>query len=380
MQLRFAMRLRTTLVTRALSLDPGKEGHQAYVRFRGAAVYLACLALLWLAGHRALVAPALAPALAYLAFAYVWMWAVAKQCFSPQHRRMAAMLLDHSLLAWGLAASGEAFSLVIWAPTFATVGYGLRFGRRHALMSILVSSLLLATAMMVSAFWVTNWPSALGVLAGNIALPLYAIRLSGEIAASRQAAELRASALEASAMRDALTGALNRTALSTLLGNRVAQGERGFVLFIDLDDFKQVNDLHGHAAGDELLCRVVSTIQGTLRSTDVLARIGGDEFAVILGAVSETDCRQIAQKIGAAVSQLATSATEPIGASIGISRFPGPTADRVTDIIARADAQMYQAKRAGRNRISIEPAHPSPDDAGPDAGLLAPETLSAPGA
>ena len=145
---------------------------------------------------------------------------------------------------------------------------------------------MLASAMALSEFWLAHWPAAVGFLIGNIALPLYAMRLSGAIAASGRAAELRASALEASAMRDALTGALNRSALSTLLDKKIAQGERGFVMFIDLDDFKRVNDLHGHAPGDELLCRVVSTIQASLRSTDALARIGGDEFAVILGAVS----------------------------------------------------------------------------------------------
>ena len=113
--------------------------------------------------------------------------------------------------------------------------------------------------------------------------------------------------------------------------------------------------MHGHAAGDELLCRVVSTIQASLRTFDALARIGGDEFAVILGAVSEIDCRQIAHKIIAAISQLANNTARPFGASIGISRFPGPAAERATDIVARADAQMYHAKRSGRNRISIEP-------------------------
>lgn len=374
------MRARTTLIARARNVDPREEGHQALVRLAGAATYLACLTLLWLAGHQALVSPALAPASAYLAFACVWMWSVAMQCFGPQRRRFAAMLLDHGLLAWGLAASGEVFSLVIWAPTFATIGYGLRFGRHHAHVSIVVSSLMLASAMALSEFWLAHWPAAVGFLIGNIALPLYAMRLSGAIAASGRAAELRASALEASAMRDALTGALNRSALSTLLDKKIAQGERGFVMFIDLDDFKRVNDLHGHAAGDELLCRVVSTIQASLRSTDALARIGGDEFAVILGAVSEIDCRQIAHKIIAAISQLANNTARPFGASIGISRFPGPAAERATDIVARADAQMYHAKRSGRNRISIEPTPPSPVDAAPDGEPLAPGTLPAQGA
>ena len=161
--------------------------------------------------------------------------------------------------------------------------------------------------------------------------------------------------LEYMVHHDTLTGLPNRLLFYDRLEQAVHLAKRNdetiCLFFIDLDLFKQVNDRLGHAAGDELLCQVSSRLTQTVRDSDSVARIAGDEFTVILQQVR--DCQaaiQVAEKI---ISQLSLpfsilSDTVQIGASIGIAIYPRD-ARTVDDIVKVADSAMYEAKRAGRN-------------------------------
>ncbi|HZU78288.1 MAG TPA: sensor domain-containing diguanylate cyclase [Acidimicrobiales bacterium] len=163
--------------------------------------------------------------------------------------------------------------------------------------------------------------------------------------------------LEIRAASDPLTGCLNRTAtmavLQELLG-RAAPGHAApakgtAVLFVDLDRFKSVNDALGHAAGDDLLVEVIERISAGVRSTDVVGRIGGDEFVVVCpGVAGPADALRIARALGRRVCgpmALAGSVVE-VRASIGVawSADPGETA---AHLIERADGAMYRSKRVG---------------------------------
>lgn len=158
---------------------------------------------------------------------------------------------------------------------------------------------------------------------------------------------------------DDLTGAMMReAALDRLAGNiaRVAEGGSGAaVLYLDIDHFKSVNDLHGHAVGDAVLVALVSRMRATLRELDVVARLGGDEFLIILEGVRE------AERAVAVAGKLLAACADPIPTperetqltlSIGVTMV-GPT-DTVDETIARADAAMYRAKQLGRNEIAAE--------------------------
>ena len=154
---------------------------------------------------------------------------------------------------------------------------------------------------------------------------------------------------------DPLTGLANRTLLSDRFSQMIVQAKRRnaslSVLFIDLDDFKLVNDRLGHAAGDALLCQVALRLQSAVRTGDTVARISGDEFAVVLADLAHTDdAAVVAQKI---LDRLA----EPVAlngertfvtASIGIASFP-TDGDYVDALLGAADAAMYRAKQSGRN-------------------------------
>jgi len=157
------------------------------------------------------------------------------------------------------------------------------------------------------------------------------------------------------AHNDPLTGLPNRRSVMTRVPQMVAlaerQGSRLAVLFIDLDGFKRVNDSHGHKMGDQLLQQVARRLSEEVRQSDLVGRIGGDEFLLLI-----TDCQDQAS-IGAIAQKIIHKLSEPytadgielhIGASIGIAMFPEHALE-VETLIALADAAMYQVKRGGRN-------------------------------
>jgi diguanylate cyclase (GGDEF)-like protein len=159
------------------------------------------------------------------------------------------------------------------------------------------------------------------------------------------------------ASHDALTGLPNRLLLDDRLAQAVAHADRDgrpFALaMFDLDRFKVVNDSLGHRAGDELLKEVARRLNAVARSTDTVARVGGDEFIILLDRIGERDtAEQIARRAVEALQapiNLAGVAIRP-SASIGIALFPGD-GKSVEALLANADAAMYCAKQRGRNNI-----------------------------
>ena len=156
--------------------------------------------------------------------------------------------------------------------------------------------------------------------------------------------------------RDPLTGFYNHRFLHERLGEEVVRSQRGrrplSVLMLDLDDFKLVNDTFGHLFGDRVLTWTGEVIRATLRASDIPARYGGDEFAIILPETDAEEARIAAERILGAFRDNAfvseTRGPVPIGASIGAATFPfdGRTA---TELIAAADQALYRVKRAGGN-------------------------------
>jgi diguanylate cyclase (GGDEF)-like protein len=159
---------------------------------------------------------------------------------------------------------------------------------------------------------------------------------------------------------DPLTGLVNRRGFVRELNRQIAHvrryGAGAAVLFIDLDDFKAVNDSLGHAVGDALIISVAEAFASRLRETDLVARLGGDEFAVLLPHATATEATQLSHSLLEAV-QDAASDTLPdhhgkVTASIGVTAFQHLAAEIGGDeILVDADLAMYAAKAAGKNRI-----------------------------
>ena len=163
------------------------------------------------------------------------------------------------------------------------------------------------------------------------------------------------------ALTDELTGLPNRRMFDAALGGRLENlGRYGWqfgLLIVDIDHFKEVNDLHGHAAGDAVLEGVGATLQGAVRAGDVVARWGGEEFAVLVEASDDAGLRETAERIRVLVAQ---SETRRGGVSVSVQVSVGGALAAAVDtperLFARADGAMYAAKHSGRNRIEIAQA------------------------
>jgi diguanylate cyclase (GGDEF)-like protein len=160
------------------------------------------------------------------------------------------------------------------------------------------------------------------------------------------------------ATHDPLTLLLNRRELlvrmSLVLAHQPRGNTRMAVLFADLDGLKQVNDTYGHAAGDQLIVEAGRRIAAPVRDQDLTARIGGDEFVVVLPEVTDVDAAlAVAGKISDAIAQPTYIAGQcvPLGVSIGVA--VADEGEDATSLLRRADAALYRAKQSGGSRIEV---------------------------
>jgi diguanylate cyclase (GGDEF)-like protein len=159
------------------------------------------------------------------------------------------------------------------------------------------------------------------------------------------------------ASTDPLTGIANRRrfleAMNAELQRIRRYGNGGSLLMLDLDHFKRVNDKHGHAAGDEVLRHFTVLVQRHLRTTDLLGRLGGEEFGVLLTETPHAGAREFAERLRRHVEAEPAATGHgsiPVTVSIGLTVLTGSDA-APDDVLARADEALYEAKSKGRNRV-----------------------------
>ena len=185
---------------------------------------------------------------------------------------------------------------------------------------------------------------------------------------NRRLADLLGDA-ERLARTDALTGLANARAFTERLRQEVARSHREptplCLAYVDIDNFKRVNDAHGHAAGDELLRVVAQAIRETVRASDVAARLGGDEFAVLFVGTRAEAADATAQRLLGSLDRIKELYPRlNLGASIGMALYPTP-AESAEDMIRAADAAMYEAKRRGKRRVVLAERVPEAASATP---------------
>jgi diguanylate cyclase (GGDEF)-like protein len=171
-------------------------------------------------------------------------------------------------------------------------------------------------------------------------------------AAEKRIIEQRAriEALESLVMTDPLTGLENRrwfeSQLTRVLAAAARHNDTGVLMYIDLDDFKSVNDTYGHDAGDAVLRRVADVLRANTRKSDVLSRLGGDEFAVLLTHTGTAEGQYRARRMGSLLGHAYAEYQGqhlPLRASIGTAAYGQDT--KFVDLVRRADAEMYREKR-----------------------------------
>jgi diguanylate cyclase (GGDEF)-like protein len=266
--------------------------------------------------------------------------------------------------------------------TIPVIGLGIYFtgGAMSFVQPMLVTTLLYA-AFFFPAKWA--WPLSIELIliAGtpllydpdaidNAFLPTYVALVAGFLSATWVLVGLRKRLLAAElhqrsiANRDALTGVANRRHFDEVLQRQLARRTRPIggrrqvdqsplaLLIVDIDDFKGINDNHGHPVGDAVLAQVADRIQSILRSTDTLARIGGDEFAVIAPGAHGEGARLMADSIcGAVGTQYSDSGIPAPSASVGWAIFPDDGEDFET-LMRVADERMLSRKRGDR-RLAV---------------------------
>jgi diguanylate cyclase (GGDEF)-like protein len=162
---------------------------------------------------------------------------------------------------------------------------------------------------------------------------------------------------------DCLTGIKTRRFLNDVLDaeyERSLRYEHPFcIMIIDVDHFKQVNDNFGHQAGDKILCELADVLSREIRTPDVLARYGGDEFAVLSPQTNLVGAMGLAERMRKMVESSLAASGRTITISCGVAEWSGLRNETVADVLRRADAALYQAKQAGRNRVRTIKAAPS---------------------
>ena len=179
-------------------------------------------------------------------------------------------------------------------------------------------------------------------------------------------AQAHANDLEGIAYYDPLTGIPNRRLLIDRLHQSMIKAERTeqllAICYFDLDGFKPINDQMGHDVGDEVLVETVRRLKNILREYDTLARVGGDEFILLLSDLDQdTQCYEILERVLAIIRIPMTLRNNlvSVSASLGVTLFPQDDAE-VYDLIRHADQAMYKAKHSGKNCFVLYAAHPKP--------------------
>jgi diguanylate cyclase (GGDEF)-like protein len=259
-----------------------------------------------------------------------------------------ALALIVSLGALDLLTGPEiSFSIFYLAP-IALVAW--RLGRRAGLSAALAAGLV---------WWISDTLD--GIPASHPAIRYWnsAVRLGFFAITAALVAGLRDRLRDERerASTDSLTGARNSRAFHETLEAEILRARRHprplSLAYIDLDRFKEVNDSHGHRAGDRVLTRAAGAIRGAVRATDVVGRLGGDEFAVLLPETPPEAAAVVAEKIRALLERELSDTGHPVTASLGVVTFLEPPRD-AGEIVHRADDLMYAAKRSGRNVVARE--------------------------
>ena len=219
------------------------------------------------------------------------------------------------------------------------------YGLRNTLAAPLVIDQGVVGAIVLSRRTAEPWPSA-------------STRLVGAAAVEASAALARAYShreAETAASTDALTGLPNRRYFDEfcgLLARRRRADDAVGVLMVDIDHFKALNDTFGHPVGDEVLRAVAGAIAGAVREGDVPARVGGEEFAVLLRNPGEGVALEVGERVRSAVGRLDLSSFGPPGVTVSVGVAVAGSADQpISELVDQADHALYRAKRLGRDQV-----------------------------
>jgi diguanylate cyclase (GGDEF)-like protein len=263
----------------------------------------------------------------------------------PEYVIAYAATVTQAMVAAGVAMSGGPQSPLMLLLVIPFVSIAARFTARGTVAGVVLTTVLLlaATAGVDLDGLLADPALVLATMASFIGVAAFAVALMNAEVEVRQDATL-----------DPLTGLFNRAALRRRFDEVRAQAEQAGteigVLVLDIDHFKLVNDNYGHQRGDAVLQAVAYELRKTLREGELVYRLGGEEFLVLLPGVAIAQCEEIAERVRAAIA-----ASLPAGLDVTVSVGVSVTADAAeyATLFEQADVALYQAKRGGRDRVVV---------------------------
>jgi diguanylate cyclase (GGDEF)-like protein len=261
-----------------------------------------------------------------------------------------ALLLFPMAAAIGIALKTQGIVGAFWAsPTVLFFYFVLRRGAANA-----CSLSLLAAGTLMVFWWISAEVAARFFLSLSLTIVIVNIILNIVGDLHRRLVE--------QAITDPLTGAFNRRHMQTRLEEAIARGRRAgaqaTLLLIDIDHFKVINDTFGHEAGDHVLQELVGLVRERSRKSDLLFRMGGEEFLLLLSDTSPEAAANVAEALREGIARAHLPVATALTVSIGVSGLE--LSDSVDSWVKRADVALYAAKESGRNRVIVRPEHPVP--------------------
>jgi len=267
--------------------------------------------------------------------------------------RMLAGYTPVPSTGWGIIAQRPSAQAL--APVYQSL--------RHTLLASLPLIALMAIITLVSAHLIARPLQLLAQRARSLDLSSSRIQidavnawyfeakeLKAAMLAGMQATEKRITQLNDDVATDVLTQLGNRRRLEGEINRLVESGTAFCVISADVDNFKSVNDTHGHAAGDEVLRIIADTLRGSVRPTDIPCRPGGEEFTILLPETELAVAHDVAERIRLAVMNIRATPLPAVTLSLGVAHWPESSPD-VKTVLRMADSLLYAAKREGRNRV-----------------------------
>jgi diguanylate cyclase (GGDEF)-like protein len=273
-------------------------------------------------------------------------------------RRLLGMTLDFSTLSYLMYVMEDKGILFFAIYLWITIGNGLRYGARYLYTAMTMGIIGFTIVFSNSAYWREQWGFSVGLLIGQIALPLYFSILLKQLNSQHDELKKLYEQMARHATHDSLTSLPNRKHfydhLTETMASAKQEGRSFTVLYLDLDGFKAINDDLGHAVGDQLIERTARRLEKCVRKADMVARVGGDEFIVMLRDIVPSDVTTVAEKIIESLAEpfMIAGRTLSVTTSIGLATYPQDGED-VNALIHSADSAMYEAKRNGKNGYRI---------------------------
>ncbi|NWA02698.1 GGDEF domain-containing protein [Pseudomonas gingeri] len=253
-----------------------------------------------------------------------------------------------------IPAQGRARMLLIIGSSISLIGLGMR------VVAVLGGS---AAEMRYD---VSNLKQTISVSIGTFTAMMISL---GLVLLSKERSE---TLLQHLALRDVLTGILNRRAILEQFSIELERSRRDgsylAVAMVDIDHFKQINDKHGHLAGDEVICHCVNHITQRIRHSDSIGRYGGEEFLLLLPSTGPEGAVAVLDELRASLAESPAhygESTIPLRISIGVCCVVPDEGDTTASLLARADAALYEAKGSGRNTLRLAPPHLQQAEAAP---------------